>query len=152
MTTSAVITIDLVNNTATNVYTFLGNILNSISFANNQITYNPRSAASLIPNDLGKMIAQLQIFQNALLLNFPTLNNIQNQSIGTTHCSIKRTDSTTCIYNSTGTSTDNVENFTYDYAILQCAVTARTIPVTVSYSSWLLNLASMQRYLLELYR
>lgn len=150
MTTTAAINIDILNQTATDVFTLNSVILNNVSFSNNQITFNNRSSGSLSINDLNLNLVQLQSFQTAIILNFPYLRNISNQSIGTANFYINRVGNTSCEYLFTANGGNNIDNFSYNFRTKLCTVTERTSPVTVNYACWLQSLINSQRFLQEI--
>ena len=150
MTTTSVINIDLVNQTATNIFTLNNVVLNNVSFANNQITFNNRSSGSLNIKDLALNLTQLQVFKTALLFNFPILQSYINLSNGTSHYSIQRTDNTNIKYIFTGGALANIDNFTYDFLTKLCTITARTSPVTVSFSCYLQSLIAADNFLAQI--
>lgn len=145
MATTSVINIDIAAQTATNVFTLNNVVLNTVSLANNQITFNTRVANSLSINDLSLNIAQLLTFQVALEINFPILGNLYNTTMGTCAFNIARNDGTTCTY-----THSKIDDWSYDFTTGLCTIKARNIPTTLNYSTWLYSLIMVQKFLKEI--
>jgi hypothetical protein len=153
MVTTSVINIDLIANTATNIFTLNNIVLNNITLSNNQITFNTRASGSLSIADLSLNIAQLLLFQQSLELNFPSLIPLYRSSIGICNYSITRNANISASYTfngSTNSGQNKIDDWTYDFTTKLCTITARNAPVTVNYSTWIYSLAMVQKFLKEI--
>lgn len=121
--------------------------VDKISFTSNQITFDTISQFNLVKADAILYFQFMNVFNNLLLLNFPTLA----QSIGlifplsSFDISITNVGTKKIIYTQSTTGT-NVLVSTYLPIASATAISARAAPVTISMQEWFFTIVCMSQF------
>jgi len=111
MSLQAAILLDIGNQAQTLTYTLSSSQVDQVSFSNNQVTFGTTSGFNLSKSDFLIYVAALNTFNNALIVNFPSVQNargltlpvssfeLQLTSVGVTHIYYTQTSLGNSVYN-----------------------------------------------------
>lgn len=146
MALTSTTTLDIIGQTAALTFSNPEQV-DQISFANNQITFSSISQFNLAKVDMLLYFQFMNVFNNLLILNFPTLAQsiglifpLSSFDLSTTNIGVKK-----IIYTQSSAGT-NVFVSTYLPIASSAAIAARGSPVTISMQEWFFMIVCMSQF------